>query len=156
VKLSSIYSFLAPLYRLFLGFPLFGLAKEQRAASRYVKGKRVLEVGCGTGYMLARISSAPREVTGLDISHGMLLEAAKRLKGTPYKVRLVQASYFDIPFPDNTFDCVLATFTHAPDQLPVAREIARCLVPGGRLVIVDVGPSQKPTFLARGSTGFGA
>ena len=151
MSLSTVYSFLAPLYRLFLGFPVLGLAKEQAAAVRFVKGRRILEVGCGTGYLLSRIQSAERKVTGLDLSRGMLLEAAKRLRGTPHQVSLVQASYCDIPFADSSFDCVLATFTltHAPDLAPVAGEIARILAPGGRLVIVDVGPAHKPTVFSR-------
>ncbi|MBD3285338.1 methyltransferase domain-containing protein [candidate division WOR-3 bacterium] len=152
VSLSAVYSLLAPLYRLFLGFPLLGLASEQRAAARFVKGKRVLEVGCGTGYMLARIASIHREVTGLDLSAGMLRQARKRLRGSLYKINLIRASYYDIPFPAGYFDSVLATFTltHAADLAPVAAELSRVLAPGGRLVIVDAGPANKSTVFSKG------
>lgn len=148
---ARIYDFAAPLYKLLLGFPLFGLDKEQLAAVPHVRGHRVLEVGCGTGLVLSRIADEEREVVGLDISPGMLAQARKRLSSAGRKVRLVQGSYYDISFSDKSFDCVVATFTltHAPDLNPVAAEIARVLKPGGRLVIVDVGPSAKPRWGSR-------
>ncbi|MBN2379810.1 methyltransferase domain-containing protein [candidate division WOR-3 bacterium] len=71
------------------------------------------------------------------------------------KEQRAAARYFDISFSDNAFDCVLATFPHASDLLPAAREIARCLVPGGRFVIVDAGPHRSQPFFQGQSTGYG-
>ena len=151
MNLARIYDLFAPLYDLLICVPIFGLRKEQSAALPHVAGKRILEIGCGTGYLLERLASPAGSVVGLDISQGMLREARKRLSREDKKVHLIQGSYYDIPFEKESFDCVLATFalTHAPDLLPVLGEIARVLEPGGRLVIVDVGPPIKPSSGSR-------
>lgn len=144
---------LARIYDLLIYVPIFGLQKEQSAALPYVTGKRILDLGCGTGYLLSRMTSPERSVVGLDISKGMLTQAAKRLKDKG--VSLIQGDYSHLHFPPRSFDCVLATFTltHAPDLLAVIQEIGRVLVPGGRLVIVDVGPCIKSTPGSRLMTG---
>lgn len=146
MSIARVYDLLAPVYRFLLVGP--GLKKEQEAALRYVTGKRVLEVGCGTGNLLEHLASSDRSVVGLDISKGMLKQAAKRLAGKGKRISLIQGDYYRLPFPSNSFDCVVATFTltHAPDLKPVLEEIAKVLIPGGRLVVVDVGPSRMPSL----------
>jgi len=148
--LAAVYNLLAPLYRIFLDMSLGGLRREQAAALPYVKGERVLEVGCGTGYLLSRMADGTREVTGLDVSSGMLRQAAKRLARDGGKASLIRGSYYSLPFEAGCFDCVVATFTltHAPALEPVLEEVARVLAPQGRLVIVDVGVSLKPSVWA--------
>lgn len=147
MNLSRVYDIVAPLYRFFLEFPLFGLKKEQVAALPWVEGEKILDIGCGTGYLLSRIAREERSVVGLDISPGMLAQACKRLSREGKKARLVRGNYCNLPFNDFSFECILATFalTHAPRLKPVIAEISRVLSPGGRLVIVDVGPSFIPS-----------
>jgi len=87
-------------------------------------GARVLDVGCGTGHLLAalRARSERLSLTGVDVSEGMLAGAAERL-----------------PFGNGAFDAVVtASSLHhwrAPEHGLV--EIARILAVGGVLVVTD-------------------
>jgi ubiquinone/menaquinone biosynthesis C-methylase UbiE len=108
------------------------------AALPYLRG-RVLETGCGTGfvqYALAR--SQWSMAVGLDRSPQMLARTRQRAGRAGLEVRLTRAITQRLPFRPNCFDTVLATFPSdylfAPETL---REIRRVLAPSGRFVIVD-------------------
>ncbi len=101
-------------------------------------GERVLDIGCGTGALLASLAAgeAGTDLIGVDLSAEML--AVARAK-TPGSVRLVQGSGESLPFADETFDIVVSTsafhyFRHPQDALA---EVHRVLRHGGRLVITD-------------------
>lgn len=151
MNLARIYDLFAPLYDLLICVPIFGLKKEQSAALPHVAGKRILEIGCGTGYLLSQMASPERSVVGLDFSKGMLQQARKRLLCERKKASLVCADYHNLPFESCSFDSVVATFSlsHAPDILPVFLEIHRVLKKNGRVVIVDVGPASRSWLGAR-------
>ncbi|PWU07009.1 MAG: hypothetical protein C5B51_11110 [Terriglobia bacterium] len=96
---------------------------------------RVLEVGCGTGY-LSYILEKDRDwqMVPLDYSRKGLIHA--RSMGLE---RPVQADLRALPFPPATFSLVLAidVLAHLPhgDEYQAAAELARILVPGGLLVV---------------------
>lgn len=75
-----------------------------------VYGKKVIDVGCGTGLIieeLLRLGAA--EVTGIDLSEGMIEIAKKRLRNNS-KVRLMVGNALALPFEDRSFDlCVSFT-----------------------------------------------
>ena len=96
-------------------------------------GMAVLELGCGTGSMW-RSTTLPEgcRLTLTDLSEGMLEEAranTAHLPGTAYRLADAQ----DIPFPENSFDAVIANMMlyHVPDIQRALREIRRVLKPGG-------------------------
>jgi ubiquinone/menaquinone biosynthesis C-methylase UbiE len=151
MTLARIYDLFAPLYDLLIRVPIFGLRKEQSAALAYVAGKRILEIGCGTGYLLASMARGERELVGLDFSKGMLRKARARLLRERKKASLVYRDYHNLPFEPCSFDSVVSTFSlsHAPDILPVFLEIHRVLKKNGRVVIVDVGPAARYSLGAR-------
>ncbi|MCD0483835.1 class I SAM-dependent methyltransferase [Streptacidiphilus sp. ASG 303] len=107
------------------------------AAARAVLGllppdvRTLLDVGCGTGLVSARISRPGLRVAGADASPGMLRLAAARLGGA-----VVLADARRLPFADGTLDAVSAVWLlHLlPDAAPVVAECARVLRPGGVLV----------------------
>ena len=72
-------------------------------------------------------------MTGCDISADMLEEARRRC---PPEVRLVQADARSLPFPDDSFDAVIALdlLPHLPDLESGLRELARVVAPGGALI----------------------
>lgn len=109
-----------------------------RAALPFLRG-RVLELGCGTGYVQqAQQQAHPGSISGLDESAQMLAHTRRRLQRQSLPVQLVRGVAQQLPIGDCRIDTVLATFPTnyilAPDTLA---EIRRVLVPGGRLLIVD-------------------
>lgn len=107
---------------------------------RQVAHRRVLDLGCGTGLLAARIRHAfPRaEVVGCDFSQGMLAEAARHERARV----LVQATALALPFVADHFDAVVSTeaFHWFPDQGAALSEIFRVLAPKGRLLVSLVNP----------------
>ncbi len=105
-------------------------------------GRRVLDLGVGTGRELPQLLDGGFEVTGLDASQAMLDVCARRARPIP----LVLADFFaPLPFADESFDAVIAlhgTLAHpeAPESfVNLGREIARVLAPGG--VFIAEAPS---------------
>lgn len=88
----------------------------------------VLDVGCGSSRI---IGALPEGSVGVDI----LLR--KLRYGRKFRTPLVQASGFELPFPDESFSCVLCSqvIEHVPKESPVLDELCRTLAPGGRLVL---------------------
>jgi len=95
-------------------------------------GKRVLEVGCGTGnYILALAAATGCEGWGIDPSEGMLAQA--RARSTAACFQLGTAECLD--FQDGSFDLVYSVdvIHHVPDKESYTKEAYRVLVPGGQL-----------------------
>lgn len=103
-------------------------------------GGRVLDVGCGTGLLTARIlrEATPRGIVGCDFSRGMLEEAARNHPELP----LVRGDALRLPFRDASFDAAVSTesFHWFPDPDAALRELGRVLAPKGRLLVALVNP----------------
>jgi glycogen synthase len=116
--------------------PFHALYEAKRTAVLDFFGSRapmtILDVGCGPGRLLAPLARS-HQVTGSDISPEMLEEARRRC---PPDVRLVEADARKLPFPDHSFDAVIALdlLPHLPELESGLRELARVVVPGGVLV----------------------
>lgn len=116
-------------------------------------GRRVLDLGVGTGRELPALLDAGFVVTGLDASQAMLDLCARRARPIP----LVRADFFaPLPFDDASFDAVIAlhgTLAHpeTPESFAsLTREIARVLVPGGALIAEVPSPGWVEA-VARGA-----
>jgi ubiquinone/menaquinone biosynthesis C-methylase UbiE len=99
-----------------------------------LKGKRILDVGCGKG-RFARIfqeRNPEAEVWGLDISEEML-------KYVPAGIHTRAGSMTALPFEDGWFDAAYATesLEHAVEIDVAVGEICRVVKPGGRVAIID-------------------
>ncbi|TDQ50257.1 class I SAM-dependent DNA methyltransferase [Actinorugispora endophytica] len=102
-------------------------------------GARVLDVGCGTGLPTSRqLADAGCEVTGIDISPGMLDIARRNVP----KARFLRFDMIDLAAERDRYDAVVAFFSllHLPRaRIPDALEsIHRVLVPGGRFCLAMV------------------
>ncbi|MFC6230830.1 class I SAM-dependent methyltransferase [Paenibacillus allorhizosphaerae] len=97
-------------------------------------GSRILEVGCGTGRTACYLAKNGYAVTGLDIREEMLAKARQRASAEKLNVTFVQGSIDDLPFPDRSFDIVLAESVTNFANIPMAlSEYFRVLTPGGTL-----------------------
>lgn len=136
---ESLYYPLAPFYdrissTLFLG----QWTRWQQAALPRIQGKRVLEVGCGTGSLLSEMLRRGYKAYGVDYSMPMLRQAQRKIEAANFRSRLIRANVKALPFPDESFETVISTFpTNYILSLDALNEINRVLYPGGRLVIVD-------------------
>ncbi len=103
---------------------------------------RGLDVGCGTGRLLAFVHEAwpGARFTGLDLSAPYLGEA-RRLIGRTARVKLVEGASEKLPFDDQSLDIVFSSFLmhELPQDVRLAAlaEMARVLKPDGLVVIVD-------------------
>lgn len=110
-------------------------------------GDRVLDVGCGPGYLArhaALVVGPGGIVEGVDPSPEAITQARHE---APANASFQIAGAEQLPYPDETFDVVvssLALHHIPPESRPAAvREMRRVLKPGGRLLIADFRPSRN-------------
>lgn len=103
--------------------------REWILINNHWKDQRVLELGSGNGDMLRLIRDKGAIVTGLDLCPAMI----KQCDGLDVKM----GNACNIPFPDNTFNVVIAieSFMHFDSQKKALEEIARVLKPKGIVFI---------------------
>ena len=105
-------------------------------------GGPILELGCGTGRLLAPLLDAGLEVTGVDVSAGMLEVAQSKLDalGAKARCRLIAGDYtqIDLQGPYPLAISAMNTFMHLVDpaaQLGALRHWRKHLKPGGLLIL---------------------
>lgn len=128
---------------------LVGLGKRLRAfevaVAGRLDGKRVIEVGCGTGELLLALgrASRPERVVGLDPDPAMIAQAVEKLAAADVRTTFVLGGAEALPFPDASFDLVVSSLMlHHLDgatKRAALREWRRVLAAGGALVLVDFG-----------------
>lgn len=110
------------------------------AASVEKPGDRVLEIGCGTGSVTARLVDAGARVTALDQAPAMLEQARARLPESDVSWLEQTAAEID-RLPTASFEavvlCLCLSDMSQSERAFVLREAARRLVPGGRVVVAD-------------------
>ncbi|PCJ57067.1 MAG: hypothetical protein COA79_17200 [Planctomycetota bacterium] len=97
-----------------------------------VQKDKVLDAGCGSGFMLSQIDSLFQNCFGIDMSPEAIEFGAQF---TNANLQLGNAE--KLAFKDNEFDCIVSTdaFEHIPDDHAAAREAYRVLKENGRLII---------------------
>ena len=113
------------------------------------KPATILDIATGTGdlaIMMAKNTSA--QITGLDLSAGMLEVGRKKVtaEGLENRVTMIQGDSENLPFEDNSFDCVTVSFgvRNFENLEKGLAEIRRILKPGGTFVILEF--SYPTTF----------
>ncbi|WP_264024596.1 class I SAM-dependent methyltransferase [Mycolicibacterium pyrenivorans] len=105
----------------------------------------VVEVGCGTGRLIAHLTKRAATVVGVDSSPAMLAVATGRAPG-----RLVCADGRRLPFPDGVADVAITIATlEFADAAAVLEEMARITRPGGRIIALTLNPVSPWGLLDR-------
>lgn len=115
--------------------------------------KRILEIGCGNGFLSAILSKNADEVVSADLerpdarTHSVGISKAMELFNRLgiKKCRAVSCSCEDLPFEDGAFDLVFCAYTleHIPDRMKALKEVRRVLREGGRAIFI------VPAFMER-------
>ena len=105
-----------------------------------VRGKRIVDFGCGSGANSVLLAGRGAHVWGVDISEDLIRLAARRLSvnGREGGASFVVGSAHDLPFPDASIDLVFGiAILHHLDLDLVSREVYRVLKPGGRAIFQE-------------------
>jgi ubiquinone/menaquinone biosynthesis C-methylase UbiE len=107
---------------------------------------RVLEIGAGTGFNLPYYPDTVNELVLTDPLDGMLRHAEKRARGSGRDVELTRARVESLPYPDASFDTVVASLVlcSVDDQDRALAEIRRVLRPGGRYLFLEHVRGEDP------------
>jgi len=124
-----------------------------RLASELSRGRRMLEIGCGSGYGAFYLAHVAREVTAIDLD-AQRIEQARRLFQRP-NLQYLTAQGARLPFSDQSVECVGAfqVIEHIPvAELPqFLKEIARVLTPDGVFVAstlnIDYNRKGNPHYV---------
>jgi len=100
-----------------------------------LKNKKVLDIGCGTGWTTEQFARMGSEVTAIDITPKAIELTRKRFKLFHLRGDILEADAEHLPFPDNYFDYVLAwgVLMHTPNTAGAINEIWRVLKDGGKV-----------------------
>jgi demethylmenaquinone methyltransferase/2-methoxy-6-polyprenyl-1,4-benzoquinol methylase len=118
---------------------------------RSLQPKQILDVATGTGdFAIQALDLNPDQITGVDISEGMLEIGKKKIKerNVEGKITLQLGDSENLPFADNTFDAITVAFgVRNFENLELGlREIFRVLKPNGMLVIIEFSHPRKFPF----------
>lgn len=100
-----------------------------------LKGKLVLDVGCGMGRFSDVVSRWGGRVVGIDLTTAV--DAANRNLGGRPNVYLAQANVFELPFAPETFDYIfsIGVLHHTPSTKRAFDQLPKLLKPGGKIAI---------------------
>lgn len=109
---------------------------------RYATGRRVLEVGCGTGAqtVLLAANSPGAEIISIDRSPESIELASSRVETAGYRnVKFAVADLFDLPFESNAFDDLFVCFVleHLREPQAALAKLRPVLKPGGSITVIE-------------------
>ncbi len=107
-------------------------------------GLKMLDLGCGTGYHLAKYRERGFELTGVDGSEEMLEQA----RAINPQIEFHQGDVTDVPLPDASFDYLVCieVLRYLPDIGSCVSEIFRVLKPGGTALVTAAPPLQANLY----------
>ena len=143
------------------GLPAAGEWHQLRRLFPPLKGKRILDLGCGYGWHCKYAADrGAEEVLGIDQSPKMLEEALRRNRDDRLRYRTCGIEEYE--YPENTWDCVLSNLAlhYIADLDSVFQKVHRTLVPGGVFLfniehpVYTAGVGQDWVYDAEGKPRF--
>lgn len=130
-----------------------GLDRSLLDLAGEVRGRMVLDVGCGQGDLTLHLLQQGARVTALDVSPGMVdvvRRRAQQISAEAGMLATVAAPLEQSGLPDAAFDLVLGKFIlHHVDIASGATELRRLLRPGGRAIFIENAGGNTLLTLAR-------
>jgi ubiquinone/menaquinone biosynthesis C-methylase UbiE len=148
-------NWLTPVYDALVDRPMnfVRIREDMLAQMGDLNGRRILDVGCGTGTLsiMAKQQYRAADVAGLDADPRILAIARSKAGKLGLEIRFDQGMSFDLPYPDASFDLVITSMMlhHLirADKQSTAVEMYRVLRPGGRLIGADF--AEPRSFFGR-------
>ena len=152
---AEVFSSVAGKYDIMNDVMSFGIhriwKKIAMAHTGLKKGMHALDIAGGTGDLTIQMSKqvgATGEVIISDINPAMLEQGRRRLidKGVAGNVKFVEANAEELPFEDNSFNCVTIAFglRNVTNKDKALKEMHRVLKPGGRLLVLEFSKPVVP------------
>lgn len=118
-------------------------------AARFASGKRVLDIGCGTGYGTEELARTAAAATGIDSSVEAIAYAAEHYPDVRFEIH----SATDLSFEPGSFDLITAfeIIEHLPDWRALLSTAHRLLAPGGLFIVST--PNKHYYAEARAASG---
>jgi ArsR family transcriptional regulator len=107
---------------------------------------RYADLGIGDGLLTLMLAEVASSVTAVDISPVMLAQLDTRAKAKGIKnITTVEGEIESLPLPEGSHDIVVMSqaLHHASEPVAALREAARILVPGGRVLVIDLLAHQE-------------
>ena len=145
---TSTYNRLSRYYDTFMKFffPV-GEKGRERIVEKLISGS-VLDVACGTGTLLKMAKKKGLKCHGLDLSEGMLAQAIRKVPEAEFR----QASYYEMPYPEESFDYVVATNALSGEHIDARKvlgEMLRVCRSGGWVYIAEWPKGEEETYRER-------
>lgn len=124
-------------------------------AADLFRGARVMEFGCGTGWLTLGLAAMGCDAVGVDISPKalQLAEGLKAARGPaqPGKAEFLAFDGHRLPLPDDSVDRIVCfdAFHHVRDQGATLKEFSRVLRNGGRAAFLEPGPNHSKTPMSQ-------
>lgn len=122
-----------------------GVREDEVRALGPVRGRTVLEIGCGAAQCARWVQERGGRAVGLDVSWRQLQHARRIDEDHAVAVPVVCASGAALPFADRAFDVVFSAFgalQFVVDEAALLRDVARVLRPGGRFAFSITHPTR--------------
>ncbi|UXM85293.1 class I SAM-dependent methyltransferase [Methanococcus aeolicus] len=101
--------------------------------------KKILDVGCGTGFLSLILAELGHEVVGIDLSEGMLSKARKKADNLGLDIEFMIGDAENLPFKDVSFDAVINRHLlwTLPNPDKAIMEWGRVIKNNGKVVVMD-------------------
>lgn len=108
--------------------------------------EEILEIGFGTGINLKFYPSNVKKIIGVDSNKGMLQQAKKKISNGRFEIELVGESSESLPFPDQSVNAVVSTYTLCSIKAidTALKEIYQVMKPGGKYYFLEHGLADNP------------